>query len=70
MNLFIATLPALTRARYKRCRERTIIKGLFLQAAEMLNRILAAIVNNVREHLVLYLCLWLVLLALDVYFSS
>ena len=34
----------------------------------MLNRILAAIVNNVREHLVLCLCLWLVLLALDVYF--
>ncbi|RTF00542.1 DUF2770 family protein [Serratia marcescens] len=34
----------------------------------MLNRILAAIVNNVREHLVLYLCLWLGLLALDVYF--
>ncbi|CAI0703805.1 MULTISPECIES: DUF2770 family protein [Serratia] len=34
----------------------------------MLNRILAAVVNNVREHLVLYLCLWLVLLALDLYF--
>lgn len=34
----------------------------------MLNKILSAIVNNVREHLVLYICLWLVLLALDVYF--
>ena len=34
----------------------------------MLNRILAAIVNNVREYLLLYLCLWLVLLALDDYF--
>ncbi|MDT3251012.1 DUF2770 family protein [Serratia sp. root2] len=34
----------------------------------MLNKILSAIVNNVREHLVLYLCLWLLVLVLDVYF--
>ncbi|HDL8319504.1 TPA: DUF2770 family protein, partial [Yersinia enterocolitica] len=24
--------------------------------------------NNVREHLILYICLWLTLLALDIYF--
>lgn len=41
---------------------------LTLWPLRMLNKILSAIVNNVREHLVLYLCLWLVLLVLDVYF--
>ncbi|MCB5301254.1 MULTISPECIES: DUF2770 family protein [Yersinia] len=26
------------------------------------------VINNVREHLLLYICLWLILLALDIYF--
>ncbi|MDN0093298.1 DUF2770 family protein [Yersinia rohdei] len=26
------------------------------------------VINNVREHLVLYICLWLILLVLDVFF--
>ncbi|MDA5487826.1 MULTISPECIES: DUF2770 family protein [Yersinia] len=26
------------------------------------------VINNVREHLILYICLWLILLALDIYF--
>ncbi|MGN1800564.1 DUF2770 family protein [Yersinia artesiana] len=26
------------------------------------------VINNVREHLILYICLWLTLLALDIYF--
>ncbi|MDA5471688.1 DUF2770 family protein [Yersinia kristensenii] len=26
------------------------------------------VINNVREHLIFYICLWLILLALDIYF--
>ncbi|MDA5543509.1 DUF2770 family protein [Yersinia rochesterensis] len=26
------------------------------------------VIDNVREHLILYICLWLILLALDIYF--
>ncbi|WP_306423364.1 DUF2770 family protein [Yersinia entomophaga] len=26
------------------------------------------LINNVRAHLVFYICLWLILLALDIYF--
>ncbi|WP_408068318.1 DUF2770 family protein [Yersinia pekkanenii] len=25
------------------------------------------VINNVREHLLIYICLWLILLALDIY---
>ncbi|EEQ04553.1 DUF2770 family protein [Yersinia rohdei] len=34
----------------------------------MLNKLLSMVINNVREHLVLYICLWLILLVLDVFF--
>ncbi|ARB84735.1 DUF2770 family protein [Yersinia sp. 2544 StPb PI] len=34
----------------------------------MLNKLLSMVINNVREHLLLYICLWLILLALDIYF--
>jgi Protein of unknown function (DUF2770) len=34
----------------------------------MLNKLLLIITNNVREHLLFYICLWLILLALDIYF--
>ncbi|SQI40980.1 Protein of uncharacterised function (DUF2770) [Leminorella richardii] len=34
----------------------------------LLSRILNGVVQNVREHLMIYLVIWLIVMALDVYF--
>ncbi|WP_145591427.1 DUF2770 family protein [Yersinia rochesterensis] len=34
----------------------------------MLSKFISMVIDNVREHLILYICLWLILLALDIYF--
>ena len=34
----------------------------------LFSRLLNAVVQNVREHLMIYLVIWLIVLALDVYF--
>ncbi|MBI0248109.1 DUF2770 family protein [Yersinia pestis subsp. pestis] len=34
----------------------------------MFDKLLSMVINNVREHLLLYICLSLVLLGLDIYF--
>ncbi|AJJ62046.1 DUF2770 family protein [Yersinia aldovae] len=34
----------------------------------MLNKLFSIVIDNVREHLVFYICLLMILLALDVYF--
>lgn len=34
----------------------------------LFSRLLNAVVQNVREHLMIYLVIWLIVLALDIYF--